>query len=208
MSEKAKLARTPTYVRRPRVWRKVGPVERRTMAKAGKLSRPIHPYLPHRSRAAMAGNPTVREHNSSSNPILDRFFSGHSHFCCFRSCPSESSSQQDRTEHHRREQIELEVDGVCHDQIVPPRGQRLRRRLWSAQICRRGSLFHPGKLRRKALSPRMCYSRSLRAFQRTKANEQAIESLAPRVEALSASLCTSVSEGDSKEQERRKKLER
>jgi len=51
------------------------------------------------------------------------------------------------------------------------------------------------------------YSRDLRVFQRTKANEQAIESLAPRVKALFASLCKPVSEGDLKERERRKKLE-
>ena len=53
----------------------------------------------------------------------------------------------------------------------------------------------------------MYYPQRLRVFQQTKANEQAIESLAPRVKALSASFCTSVSEGDPKEQERRKKLE-
>ena len=52
------------------------------------------------------------------------------------------------------------------------------------------------------------YSRQrLRVFQRTKANKQAIESLAPRVKALSVSFCASVSEGDFKEQERREKLE-
>jgi len=44
--------------------------------------------------------------------------------------------------------------------------------------------------------------------QRTKANKQAIESLAPRVKALSASLCAPVSEGDDKEGMRRKELER
>ena len=49
---------------------------------------------------------------------------------------------------------------------------------------------------------------SLRVFQRTMANRQAIESLAPRFKALSASLCTPVSGGDAKEQERRKRLER
>jgi len=48
----------------------------------------------------------------------------------------------------------------------------------------------------------------LRVPQRTKANEQAIESLAPRVKALSVLLCTAVSEGDAKEESRRKKLER
>ena len=57
-------------------------------------------------------------------------------------------------------------------------------------------------------SAHMCYSQRLREFQRTKANEQAIESLAPRIKALSASLCASVSEDDLKEGERRKKLER
>jgi hypothetical protein len=52
-----------------------------------------------------------------------------------------------------------------------------------------------------------CYPRSLQAFQPTKANEQAIELLAPWVKALSDSLCTPVSEDDFKEQGRRKKLE-
>jgi len=42
--------------------------------------------------------------------------------------------------------------------------------------------------------------------QRTKANTQTIESLAPRVKALSASLCASFSGDDFKERERRKEL--
>lgn len=41
-----------------------------------------------------------------------------------------------------------------------------------------------------------------------KANKQAIESLVPRVRALADSLRTPVFEGDTKEQYRRKKLER
>ena len=43
--------------------------------------------------------------------------------------------------------------------------------------------------------------------QRTKANKQAIESLAPRVEELAERLCKPVSEDDVKEQERRMRLE-
>ena len=43
--------------------------------------------------------------------------------------------------------------------------------------------------------------------QRTKANAQIIESLAPRVKALAETLCAPVSEGDVKELRRRKKLE-
>ena len=43
--------------------------------------------------------------------------------------------------------------------------------------------------------------------QQTKVNKQAIESLVPRVKALSASLCKPVSEGGSKEGTRRKELE-
>jgi len=208
MPKKAKLARAPTYIQRPRVWQKVGPVERRTMEKAGKPSRSIHPHLPHRSRTAIAGNPIVCEHNSSGLPILDRFFSEYNHLRRSRSRPRDSSSKQERTEYRRRRKIELEVDRVCHGQTVPPRGQRLRRRFRSTQICRRGSLFHSGKLRGKVPSLRMYHPRSLQAFQRTKENEQAIELLAPRVKALSVLLCTSVSEGDFKEQERRRKLER
>ena len=40
------------------------------MAEAGKLSRSIHPHLPHRSRTVMAGNPTVCEHNLLVVPSL------------------------------------------------------------------------------------------------------------------------------------------
>ena len=57
-------------------------------------------------------------------------------------------------------------------------------------------------------SPPHTPSHLLQVSQRTRGNEQAIESLAPRVEALSKLLCAPVSEGDAKEQERRKKLER
>ena len=45
------------------------------------------------------------------------------------------------------------------------------------------------------------------APQQTRANKQAIESLAPRVKALSTSLCKPVSGGDSAEGIRRKELE-
>ena len=51
-------------------------------------------------------------------------------------------------------------------------------------------------------------SRFLQVLQRMKGNEQTIEMLAPRVKALSESLCSPVSEGDIGEQERRKTLER
>ena len=44
-------------------------------------------------------------------------------------------------------------------------------------------------------------------LQRTKANEQAIGSLAPRVKELSELLCEAISEGDVKERERRARLE-
>ena len=47
----------------------------------------------------------------------------------------------------------------------------------------------------------------LQAHQRTKANKQAMESLAPRVEALAELLCAPVPQGDANEQERRKRLE-
>jgi len=57
-------------------------------------------------------------------------------------------------------------------------------------------------------SSHVYHRRYLQVLQRTKGNEQAIESLAPRVKALSGSLCTPVPEDDLKEQERRKKLER
>ena len=56
-------------------------------------------------------------------------------------------------------------------------------------------------------SPGIHYAQRLRVPQQTKANTQTIESLAPRVKALSASLCASVSENDFKERDRREKLE-
>jgi len=52
------------------------------------------------------------------------------------------------------------------------------------------------------------YPQCLRVPQRTKANEQAIVSLAPRVKALYVLLCKPVPEGDAKEGLRRKELER
>ena len=52
------------------------------------------------------------------------------------------------------------------------------------------------------------YPQCLQKSQRMKANNQAIESLAPRVKTLAESLCTPISEGDTKEQDRRMKLER
>ena len=48
----------------------------------------------------------------------------------------------------------------------------------------------------------------LRCPQRTKANRQTIESLAPRVKELAERLCEPVGEGDVKERERRTRLER
>ena len=44
--------------------------------------------------------------------------------------------------------------------------------------------------------------------QRTEANKQAIELLAPRVKELAERLCERVHEGDVKERERRTRLER
>ena len=51
------------------------------------------------------------------------------------------------------------------------------------------------------------YLQCSQALRRTKANEQTIESLTPRVKSLAESLCKRVSKGDAREQERRQKLE-
>jgi len=51
------------------------------------------------------------------------------------------------------------------------------------------------------------YPQCLQVPQQTKANKQAIELLAPRVNALSASLYKPVSEGDTNEEGRRRELE-
>lgn len=56
--------------------------------------------------------------------------------------------------------------------------------------------------------PRQYLSQCSQVPQRTKANEQAIESLGPRINALAEQLCESVPEGDFREQERRTMLER
>ena len=151
MPKKAKLGRAPTSVKRLRMRWKADLVERRRVAKATKLSRPIHPHLRHRSHTAIAGNSTVCEQCPFSRSTFHRPFSECSHSCSFRACPNGSSTQQERTEHRRRRQIEPEVHRVCHGQTIPPWGQRLCRCLWSAQICRRGSLLYPGKLRGIAL---------------------------------------------------------
>ena len=67
-------------------------------------------------------------------------------------------------------------------------------------------MVYSRKLRSKLLTPHM-RPQLLRVSQRTRANEQTIELLAPRVKALAESLCAPVSQGDAKEQERRKDLE-
>jgi hypothetical protein len=54
--------------------------------------------------------------------------------------------------------------------------------------------------------PPTTLSTTLTVPQRTKANKEAIESLAPRVKALAESLCKPVSEGDVKERERRREV--
>ena len=48
---------------------------------------------------------------------------------------------------------------------------------------------------------------TLTSPQRTEANKQAIESLAPRVQELAEQLCEPVPEGDVKERERRTRLD-
>ena len=68
------------------------------------------------------------------------------------------------------------------------------------------SLFHFGKLRGEALLPVRCPQPSS-VPQCTKANQRAIESLAPQMDALAGRLCRPVAVGDTEEQERRRRLE-
>jgi len=72
--KEAKLVKVPTYIQRPRTWRKVDPAKRRRMATARKLSRSIHPHLRHRSRTEIVGNPTVCEQHPVvlPSPFLQR----------------------------------------------------------------------------------------------------------------------------------------
>ena len=207
MPKEAKLTRAPTSIQGPRTWRKVDPVVRRATGMPRRLSRSIRPHPHRQSRTMITGNSAVCEQLFLELFHPHRFFRERSDFYCFRSCPGGSPPQQERTEHCRREQIELEVDRIRHSQAITPRSQRIRRRLRSAQICRWRPLFYPGKLRGMALLLH-ALPPHLQAFQRTKANKQAIESLAPRIKGLSASLCALVSEGDFKERARREELEK
>jgi len=160
----------------------------------------IHPHRRLRSHTA-----TVRE---GVNPVStsDCFSRQRRRPCRSRSGPRSSWSQPERTERSGREEIKLEVDCVCHGQITPPWSQGICRHLPSTQVCRRRSLFYPGKYDVRPYFPTH-HSLSLQLPQQTKANEQAIESLAQRFNTLSASLCTPVPEGDVKEESRRKELE-
>ena len=56
--------------------------------------------------------------------------------------------------------------------------------------------------------PSVCYPRRSPVPQRTKANKQGIESLAPKVKTLNEMLCKPVPKSDSKERERRRRLKR
>ena len=139
--EEAKLVRAPTCIQRPRTWRKVDPVERRGRATARKLPRSIRPHPCHRSRITI----TVREKIPLVSNFTPHYLSSkNSHPSRSRYCPRGSSSKQERTEQHGRDQIEPEVqDCVCHSQNAPPWNQRLRRCLWSTQICRWRALLYP-----------------------------------------------------------------
>ena len=135
----------PACTWRLRTWWKVDPVKRTTTAKAGR----------HPSHRSITKNQAVSEQNSSRLSSPDRFLSEYSGSCNHQSDPRKSSSQQGRTGRRRQEQIELEVDGVCHGRAITPWGQRFCGCLWSTQVGRGGALFHPGKLRGEALLPCM-----------------------------------------------------
>ena len=58
------------------------------------------------------------------------------------------------------------------------------------------------------LDPPVRFLQRSHILQRTKANKQSVESLVPRIEELNKLLCMPVSESDTSERERRKRLER
>ena len=149
MPREVKPTKPAAYTRRPGAWWAADPVKRRTMAKAG-MSRWIHRRPSHR---LIAGNPTVSEQNPPRPSSPDRFFSECNGLRNHRFCPRGSFFQQERAGYRRREQIGLEVDRVCRDRVIPAWGQRFCRCLWPTQICRRGPLLHPEKLRGEALLP-------------------------------------------------------
>ena len=182
------------------------PVERRRTATVRKLSRSIHRHPCHRSRTVIAGNPTVGEKYLSSCPPL-----------IFPSATTVTSAVPDP------------VQEVLHPNKSEPNTADEGKSNWKSTASATAKLvlravrdsadaFPP----LKSVAGGLCYilencevwthfyayyPRSLQAFQRTKANKQAMESLAPRVKALSASLCLPVPKDDFKERDRRKKLE-
>ena len=135
----------------------------------------------------------------------NRFSSERSGFYNYRSCPRGSFSQQERTEHRRKNKSNWKSTAFATAGLFL-RGVRDSADAFGPLKSVAGGLcfilensevrplFHAKHLHR------------LEAFQRTKANTQAIESLAPRIKALYVSLCTSTSRGDPREQERRVKL--
>ena len=100
----------------------------------------------------------------------------------------------------------MEIHYVCLDQVTPSQGERLHRFLRSAQICRRGSLLYPRKLR--GMTPVPAYTFMTLTGSTANEGKQASNRItSARVEALAELLCVPVPEGDIKERGRRQRLE-
>ena len=121
-------------------------------------------------------------------------------------CQAPTDGEQTQSGQNRG-RLRPEIHFICVGQAAPPWGEGLRRCLRPPQVCCWRSLLYPRQLR-GTVSSSVYYPRCSHMPQRTKANKQAIESLAPRVNALDERLCQPVPEGDVKEQGRRDMLER
>ena len=164
-------------------------------------SRLIHP--PHRSTA---GNPTVGEQNSSRlSPLI---VSSANVVASATTDPAQEDSSPSKSEPSTGDKNKSNWKSTASATAgVFLRGVRDSADAFTPLKSVAGGLCFI--LENREVSPffHACPLYRLEAFQRTKANTQAIESLSPRVKVLSTSLCTSASEGDLREQERRTRLE-
>ena len=203
MSKEVNPVKAPVRTRRLRTWWGADPVIRGTTAEARMSSRSIHQHPPHRSTT---GNPTVSEQISSCHSPLT--VSSANVVASAITNPAQVDPSPNKSEPSTGDKNKSNWRSTASAAAgVFLRGVRDSADTFGPLKSVAGGLcfiLENCEVRRFF---RVCHLYRLEAFQRTKANTQAIESLAPRVKALSTSLCTSASGGDPREQERRTKLE-
>ena len=208
MAKEAKLART-THVcaQMMRAWWGRDPVERgiRAASKGRKLARSIHPHL--RLRFRPAWSLRVRKNSFflslplivSPDEVNNYLIPSH-----VQDVPRPDQSESNAANEGRLDQFKTTASAST--------------KLLLRRVSESADAFGPLKSVAGGLcfilencevwpSSRARHPQHLRVSQRTEANKQAIEVLAPRVDALSTSLCAPVSGGDVKEKSRRIQLE-